>query len=111
MSSGYTVRFLPRGTTVRVAAPGRRLGEIGEPGSLLDIALAHGVPIDHTCGGLASCATCHCVVRAGAASIPPPAAAESAQLVNAVGRQAGSRLACQAVPNGTAAVVVEIPAL
>lgn len=103
------VRFLPADVVVTLDSPGRPRGDVGEPGSLLDLALAHGVPLDHTCGGLASCATCHCVVLAGAGSIPPPGPAELAQLVNAVGRRPGSRLACQAVPDGTADVVVEIP--
>ncbi len=37
----------------------------GQPGSLLEIALGHHVPIDHSCGGVCACSTCHVIVREG----------------------------------------------
>jgi 2Fe-2S ferredoxin len=37
----------------------------GLPGSILDIALANGIDIDHSCGGVCACSTCHCIVREG----------------------------------------------
>lgn len=106
----FRVTFLPAGITV-TAVEGKRLGDVGEAGSLLDVALAHGVAVDHSCGGVAGCATCHCIVREGSDTLPPPAAGELAQLRNAVGRGAQSRLSCQAVPRGGAELVVEIPLL
>jgi 2Fe-2S ferredoxin len=80
-----------------------------EPGSILQRALAARVAMDHTCGGMAACATCHCYVVGGAATIPPPAADELAMLERAIDRRPDSRLACQAVPDGSADVVVELP--
>ena len=109
--AGFEITFRPSGKRVRDLRAGMRHGEIGEAGSLLDIGLAHGVAVDHSCGGIAGCATCHCVVLEGGGSIPPPDPDEIAQLRNAVGRRKGSRLACQAVPDGSADLVVEIPAL
>src|SRR5207237_8106093 len=40
----------------------------GLPGSILEIALAHGVEIDHACGGVCACSTCHCIVKEGVES-------------------------------------------
>jgi len=80
-----------------------------EPGSILQQALAAGVKIDHSCGGLAACATCHCYVVQGAESLAPPAADELAMLERAIARRPESRLACQAVPDGSRNVVVQVP--
>jgi ferredoxin, 2Fe-2S len=107
----FEVQFLPQRIAVRVDAAGVRRQPIGEAGSLLDLALAAGLPIEHSCGGLAACATCHCIVRSGGQSLSPAGAEELAQLPNAVGRVAESRLSCQAVPDGRCDVVVEIPVL
>src|SRR5437773_3285834 len=38
-------------------------------GSILDIALANGVEIDHVCGGVCACSTCYCIVREGSESL------------------------------------------
>lgn len=80
-----------------------------EPGSILQRALAAGVALDHSCGGMAACATCHCYVVAGAASIAAAGAEELAMLERAIARRPNSRLACQAVPDGSTDVVVEVP--
>ncbi|TAJ08058.1 MAG: 2Fe-2S iron-sulfur cluster binding domain-containing protein, partial [Planctomycetota bacterium] len=42
----------------------------GLPGSLLEIALGHDVGIDHACGGVCACSTCHVIVREGLESCP-----------------------------------------
>ena len=81
----------------------------GLPGSLLDIALACDIDIDHACGGVSACSTCHVVVRQGLPSCNPSEEAEDDQLDKAPGLTPQSRLACQCVPNGTQDLVVEIP--
>jgi len=40
----------------------------GEPGSILDLALSRGIEIDHACGGVCACSTCHVKVRSGLSS-------------------------------------------
>ncbi len=82
---------------------------IGRPGSVLDIALGHGIELDHACGGVCACATCHIIVRAGLESCSPPSEDEEDQLDQAYGLTPQSRLGCQCVPNGACDVVVEIP--
>ncbi len=82
----------------------------GLPGSLLDIALGHGIEIEHTCGGVCACSTCHSIVRQGLPSCSEPTEDEEDQLEEAPGLTIQSRLSCQCVPDGTMDLVVEIPA-
>lgn len=81
----------------------------GLPGSILEIAMAHGVELDHACGGVCACSTCHVIVREGAESCNEASDDEEDQLEEAYGLTSRSRLGCQCVPNGTRDVVVEIP--
>src|SRR6478735_6280719 len=76
-------------------------GRTGRPGSLLDIALGHDIEIDHACGGVAACSTCHVIVRQGFETMPEATEDEEDQLDNAPGLTPQSRLACQAVPDGS----------
>lgn len=82
----------------------------GLPGSLLEIALGHHVDIDHACGGVCACSTCHVIVREGAESCGEATDDELDQLDKAPGTTPKSRLACQCVPDGSRDLVVEIPA-
>lgn len=103
------IRFLPSGAEAEIGSLDADPDLACDAGAILQRALLAGVALDHTCGGMASCATCHCWIRAGADSLPAPAADELAMLERAVGRRPESRLACQAVPDGSADVVVEVP--
>jgi 2Fe-2S ferredoxin len=105
----YRVRFLPMDKVVEVDTAAPAPGHNGEPGSLLRIALANGIEVDHACGGVCACSTCHVIVREGGESIPAAADDEEDQLDNARGLTVQSRLACQAVPCGDRNLVVEIP--
>jgi len=84
-------------------------GVTGLPGSILDIALSNGVEIDHACGGVCACSTCHCIVREGLEAISEMSEAEDEELSFAPGLTPNSRLSCQSVPNGIRNLVVEIP--
>lgn len=81
----------------------------GLPGSILEIAMAHGIEIDHACGGVCACSTCHVQVKEGLDSCSESTDAEEDQLDEAYGLTAQSRLACQCVPNGTRPVIVLVP--
>ena len=83
--------------------------EHGRPGSLLEIALGNGVEIDHACGGVCGCATCHVVVKEGLETCSEPSDAEEDQLDAAYGLTDRSRLACQCVPDGTKDLLVVVP--
>lgn len=81
----------------------------GLPGSILDVCMAHGIELDHACGGVCACSTCHVKVREGLATCNPATDDEEDQLEEAYGLAANSRLGCQCVPDGSKDVVVEIP--
>lgn len=75
--------------TKACAAPGSRL---------LDIAQAHGQPLEGTCGGQMACSTCHVHVdRADFARLPPASDDEEALLDMTAHATRHSRLACQIV--------------
>ncbi len=103
----YKVTFLPLNTTVEVDDSQYPLADHGKPGSLLDIALAHNVPLEHNCGGSCACTTCHVVVREGEENLSAMEQDEEDRLDTAEGLTLHSRLGCQAVVKGD--VVVEVP--
>jgi ferredoxin, 2Fe-2S len=81
----------------------------GLPGSLLDIAEGAGIEINHSCGGVCACSTCHVYVNDGLASCTPSTDDEEDMLDEAPGVTPESRLSCQCVPNGTQDLTVVIP--
>ena len=105
----FKITFLPMDLTVEVDPEKFPLGDTGLPGSILDVALKNGIAIDHACGGVCACSTCHCVVREGGTTLSEMSEAEEEQLYNAPGLTPESRLACQAVASGTSDLVVFVP--
>ncbi len=105
----YKITFLPMNQTVEVDPAELPHGDHGLPGSILDVAIHHGIDLDHACGGVCACSTCHVVFREGLSSCNESTDDEEDQLDNAYALEDTSRLGCQAVPNGTCDVVVEIP--
>jgi len=105
----YTVTFLPMNVTVEVDPDELPYQETGLPGSILDIALKNGIELDHACGGVCACSTCHCVVQEGEESLSEMSDSEDEQLTFAPGLTPTSRLACQSVADGSRNLVVFIP--
>jgi len=109
----YTVTFIDEATgekkTYRMDPATFPYGNIGLDGSLLSIAEEAGVEINHSCGGVCACSTCHVYVRDGAKSCPPATEDEEDMLDEAPAVTPESRLSCQCVPDGSADVVVVIP--
>jgi 2Fe-2S ferredoxin len=103
----HKVTFLPLNKTVEVDDAKYPLADHGRPGSLLDIALAHDIHLEHNCGGSCACTTCHVVVREGEDNLSPMEQDEEDRLDTAEGLTLPSRLGCQAIVKGN--VVVEIP--
>jgi 2Fe-2S ferredoxin len=101
------VTFLPMSVTIEVDDGKYPLADHGRPGSLLDIALAHEIPLEHNCGGSCACTTCHVIVREGENNLSPMQQDEEDRLDTAEGLTLHSRLGCQAIVTGD--VVVEIP--
>jgi ferredoxin, 2Fe-2S len=105
--SVHRVTFLPQNVTVEVDDAKYPLADHGKPGSLLDIALAHDIHLEHNCGGSCACTTCHVVVKKGEENLSEMEDDEEDRLDTATGLTIHSRLGCQAVVRGD--VVVEIP--
>ena len=102
----YKVTFLPANVTVEADPALYPYGNHGLPGSLLDIALSHGVELEHACGGVGVCATCHVIVNQGAENLAPADDDEMDRVDYAPGSTPQSRLACQAVVKGDVTVTV-----
>ena len=109
----YTVTFIAAEKTVQVKVdPGSiPYGETGLPGSVLDIAMANGIDLEHACGGVCACSTCHVIVKEGLDTCNEGTDDEFDQLDEAPAITLQSRLGCQCVPNGSKDMVVEIPAV
>jgi len=105
----YTITFMPSGEKVEVDHEKLPYSREGLPGSILEIALGHDIEIDHACGGVCACSTCHVIVRKGFETMNEATEDEEDMLDNAPGLQLESRLACQAVPDGSCDVIIEIP--
>jgi 2Fe-2S ferredoxin len=105
----FTITFLPMNKTVEVDPCDLPYGDHGLPASILDIALGNGIELDHACGGVCACATCHVVVREGLNTCSETTDDEEDQLDEAYGITPESRLGCQCVPDGNRDLVVEIP--
>lgn len=85
------------------------LGQIGLEGSVLDIASEAGVHINHSCGGVCACSTCHVYVTQGLKSCSKATEDEEDMLDEAPALTPESRLSCQCVPDGSSDLVVVIP--
>ncbi len=110
----YTVTFIkPDHTTVEVKVDPDKLpyGVTGLPGSILDIVLGNGIDLEHACGGVVACSTCHVIVKEGLETCSEGTDDEFDQLDEAPATTLQSRLGCQCVANGSKNLVVEIPAV
>lgn len=105
----YRIVFEPMGKAVEVDPENLATPRDGEIGSILQAALEAGIEIDHACGGVCACSTCHVIVKEGSASVSEASEDEEDMLDRAPGLTLQSRLACQAVPDGSVDLVVEIP--
>ncbi len=82
----------------------------GKPGSILDVLLAHGIALEHACGGNCACTTCHVVIKGGGEKLSPSDDSEDDLLDKAPGLTPTSRLGCQAVvEDPDAEIVVVVP--
>jgi 2Fe-2S ferredoxin len=96
-------------TVVAVDPATFAFGNLGLDGSVLDIADGAGIEINHSCGGVCACSTCHVHILKGGASCPAATEDEEDELDKAPDVSTDSRLACQCVPNGTQDLLVLIP--
>jgi 2Fe-2S ferredoxin len=82
---------------------------VGE--SILELALDHDINIEHACGGVTACSTCHVYVEQGEELFDEPTDEELDRVDEAPGVQLNSRLSCQCrVQKEGGPVVIKVPA-
>ena len=88
----------------------RRYQLMARPGdTILELALRHGIAIEHQCGGICNCTTCHVHVSEGPEHLSTPAEDECHRLHRATAPGPTSRLACQATVIGEGPVTIIVP--
>jgi len=98
----------PRGLTGREQREWPVRAALGE--HLLEVALDAGINIEHACGGVCACSTCHVYVEKGMDQISAADESEEDRVEEAPGIQRNSRLACQCEVRGNGPIVVRVPA-
>ena len=83
-----------------VAAPGE---------SVLDVALNNGIQLQHNCGGVCGCSTCHVYINSGGDDLPEISDKEEDFIDRAENPRINSRLACQCVVEANMQLVVTVP--
>ena len=83
-----------------VAAPGE---------SVLDVALNNGIQLQHNCGGVCGCSTCHVYINSGGDDLPEISDKEEDFIDRAENPRINSRLACQCVVEADMQLVVTVP--
>jgi len=76
--------------------------------NLAQVLLDVGIDLEHACGLVCACTTCHVIVQEGFASLEPASEAEEDMLDKAWGLCSQSRLACQA-RLGLEDLLIEVP--
>jgi len=103
------VTFLPEGKTVEFEFGALPYEHHGKPMSFLDVAENNNIFLDHACGGVCACSTCHVLIKSGASGLTEADDDELDRLDMAADQQLNSRLGCQAVITRPGEYVVEIP--
>lgn len=98
----------PRGVSGTDKTEHHLLARQGE--HLLEVALEQGLNIEHACGGVCACSTCHVYIESGMDQLTEPTEAEEDRVEEAPGLRRNSRLSCQCEIVGTGPIVVRVPA-
>ncbi|MBM4110496.1 MAG: 2Fe-2S iron-sulfur cluster binding domain-containing protein [Phycisphaerae bacterium] len=97
----------PEGATGTEQKEWTLTGATGE--SLLELALDQHINIEHACGGVCACSTCHIYVEEGMECLSESTEAEDDRVEEAPGIQRNSRLACQCEIKKAGRIVIRVP--
>jgi len=78
--------------------------------NILEACMASGINIEHACGGVCACSTCHIYLEAGARDVSEPTEAEEDRVEEAPGLQRNSRLSCQCELRANGPITIRVPA-
>ena len=106
------VRFILEDPESLTSDPGQTELEVraalGE--SILELALEHGINIEHACGGVCACSTCHVYVEDGEDAFDEPEDDELDRVEEAPALQVNSRLSCQCKVRSNLPITIKVPA-
>lgn len=71
--------------------------QIAKGDSVLDVCMDHGIDLQHNCGGVCGCSTCHIYVNSGMECLQEISDKEEDFIDRAVSPRINSRLGCQCV--------------
>jgi adenylate cyclase len=108
LAGRYIRDWLIRHRAIRVAYPDGRTVSIQPGTTILEASRIGNIPHASVCGGRGRCSTCRVRILAGDATLPPPSI-EELRVLARVGAPPGTRLACQARPQGFVKVVPLLP--
>lgn len=80
--------------------------EVDEGTSILHACMENAIHLQHNCGGVCACSTCHVIVKKGMENLPEMTEDEEEQLDEAVGLTLSSRLGCQSKLYGDVTVLL-----
>ncbi len=83
--------------------------EIFQGESILEVALDNNIPLNHNCGGVCGCSTCHVYIENGEELFPEMSDREEEYVDRARDPKFNSRLACQCKLSKDGNLVVVIP--
>ena len=83
--------------------------EIFEGESILEVALDNDISLNHNCGGVCGCSTCHVYINSGEDLLPEMSDREEDYVDRARNPKFNSRLACQCKLQEEGALIVTIP--
>jgi ferredoxin len=104
------VKFIledPHGLTGTSQREHTLLGAVGE--SLLELAMEHGINIEHACGGVCACSTCHVYIERGNEFLSEAQESEEDRVDEAPGLQRNSRLSCQCHIERSGLIELRVP--
>ncbi|MBW0454284.1 MAG: ISC system 2Fe-2S type ferredoxin [Candidatus Kinetoplastibacterium crithidii] len=76
---------------------GKIIENVPEGSSICEILLSNGIDIEHACGLVCACTTCHVIIKEGFSSLNKMDEIEEDMLDKAWGLTSCSRLSCQAI--------------
>lgn len=103
----YTVNVTFEGKNVQPVV----LKNVEDGQTLLELLLANNIKIDHECGGICTCTTCHVYVKKGMSFIEDKSRRENDFIRKKIpGSLETSRLSCQAlIMKGNGVIEITIP--
>lgn len=81
----------------------------GRGQNLLEVALLADINVEHACGGVCACSTCHIYVEEGMQYLSEATEAEEDRVEEAPGLQRNSRLSCQCIIERDGPIKVRVP--